>query len=209
MFVLRIISACFVLATSPAVAIEISGSARITDGDTIVVGRQVIRIAGIDAFEDGQPQGKGATNAMRALVASGVRCSGEAYDNYERLIATCYSNGIDIGEAQVEAGHALAYRRYSSAYIETEDRARAAKVGAWHKSFVAPWDFRAQRWESASQEAPDPDCPIKGNISGNGHIYHAPWSRWYSRTKINTAKGERWFCDEAQALAAGWRAPLR
>jgi hypothetical protein len=36
-------------------------------------------------------------------------------------------------------------------------------------------------------------------------IYHAPGGRWYSRTKINEAKGERWFCSEEEARAAGWR----
>ncbi|MDN5568676.1 MAG: thermonuclease family protein, partial [Paracoccus sp. (in: a-proteobacteria)] len=49
--------------------------------------------------------------------------------------------------------------------------------------------------------------PIKGNISGSGErIYHTPWSSDYGRTKIDEAKGERWFCDEAEAVAEGWRA---
>ena len=50
-------------------------------------------------------------------------------------------------------------------------------------------------------------CLIKGNISDNGRIYHVPGSTWYDRTQINTAKGERWFCTEKEALDAGWRAP--
>jgi hypothetical protein len=54
--------------------------------------------------------------------------------------------------------------------------------------------------------SPHRGCPIKGNINDEGeHIYHTPWSPWYSRTKINETKGERWFCDEAEAMAAGWR----
>lgn len=52
------------------------------------------------------------------------------------------------------------------------------------------------------------DCDIKGNINSSGeHIYHTRESPSYSRTKINTAKGERWFCTAAEAEAAGWRAP--
>ena len=31
----------------------------------------------------------------------------------------------------------------------------------------------------------------------------------YERTRISTAKGERWFCSEAQARAAGWRRAKR
>ena len=50
-------------------------------------------------------------------------------------------------------------------------------------------------------------CLIKGNISENGRIYHVPGSRYYERTKIDGAKGERWFCTEDEALKAGWRPP--
>lgn len=55
-----------------------------------------------------------------------------------------------------------------------------------------------------------PDCRIKGNINRDGErIYHVPGkSRWYTRTCINRP-GERWFCSEAEARAAGWRPPRR
>ena len=50
-------------------------------------------------------------------------------------------------------------------------------------------------------------CLIKGNISRSSErIYHLPGGRWYDRTKISTMTGERWFCTEAEARAAGWRA---
>jgi hypothetical protein len=32
-----------------------------------------------------------------------------------------------------------------------------------------------------------------------------PGGRFYDRTKINEGAGERWFCSEEDALAAGWR----
>jgi len=51
------------------------------------------------------------------------------------------------------------------------------------------------------------NCLIKGNISDNGHIYHVPGSRSYDATKIDESKGERWFCTEEEASAAGWRPP--
>ncbi|MGE0284581.1 MAG: hypothetical protein AB7P20_28765 [Rhizobiaceae bacterium] len=37
----------------------------------------------------------------------------------------------------------------------------------------------------------------------------ANWSRHYAATRIDTSKGERWFCTEAEAKATGWRAPYR
>jgi hypothetical protein len=42
---------------------------------------------------------------------------------------------------------------------------------------------------------------------GRGKIYHIPGSKCYDKTKSNKAKGERLFCSEAEASAAGWRAP--
>jgi hypothetical protein len=56
---------------------------------------------------------------------------------------------------------------------------------------------------------PDPACPIKGNISSGGQIFHVPGQRDYCKTVIDLSKGERWFCSEAEAVAAGWRAAMR
>lgn len=56
------------------------------------------------------------------------------------------------------------------------------------------------------QMADSGSCLIKGNISSSGErIYHPPGSPWYSRTKIDTSKGDRWFCSEEEARRAGWR----
>lgn len=50
-------------------------------------------------------------------------------------------------------------------------------------------------------------CVIKGNISINTQerIYHVPGQEFYIPTKIRPEYGERWFCTEAEARAAGWR----
>jgi endonuclease YncB( thermonuclease family) len=52
-------------------------------------------------------------------------------------------------------------------------------------------------------------CLIKGNISSAGRIYHLPGSDSYDKTRIDESAGERWFCTEAEALAAGWRPPIQ
>jgi cold shock CspA family protein len=52
-----------------------------------------------------------------------------------------------------------------------------------------------------------PGCNIKGNISidtGN-KLYHTPGMEDYFGTVISPEKGERWFCSESEAIAAGWR----
>lgn len=60
---------------------------------------------------------------------------------------------------------------------------------------------------AAAASTPPGRCAIKGNISRNGRIYHLPGSASYARTTIDESKGERWFCSEREARAAGWRPP--
>ena len=212
----------FVLAflSAPVSALEISGPVRLMDADTFAIGAQVIRLHGVDAFENGQDCTKGgrsyncgaaALNALRGLIGAGaVQCKGDDFDNYNRLIAVCDAGGADLSAGLVRSGHGLAYVQYSNDYVIEEREAKAAGRGAWAGEFTPPWVFRANGWANAAQEAPDGQCVIKGNVNRKGErIYHAPWSRSYKRTKINTAKGEKWFCSEAEAVAAGWRAPYR
>jgi hypothetical protein len=54
-------------------------------------------------------------------------------------------------------------------------------------------------------------CNIKGNISINSgeRIYHVPGQEYYDETRISKWKGERWFCSEQEAQAAGWRRAKR
>jgi hypothetical protein len=54
-----------------------------------------------------------------------------------------------------------------------------------------------------------PDCLIKGNVNSKGdRIYHVPGWRDYERTNVKPEEGDRWFCTEDEAMAAGFRAPL-
>lgn len=49
-------------------------------------------------------------------------------------------------------------------------------------------------------------CNIKGNVSTRGErIYHVPGDKYYEETRISASHGERWFCSEDEARAAGWR----
>lgn len=206
----------------PAHAGEIvAGQAEPIDGDTFAIGETIIRLADIDAPElaqtcDGGPKPlRRCGEHVAGLLANrirgqDVRCEVREIDDYDRRIARCRHDGEDLGTWLVGGGWALAYRRYSERLVPLEDQARAAGQGIWAARFENPWDYRARRWQVAVQTAPD-GCPIKGNISREDEkIYHTPWgSRWYERTKVSPEQGERWFCSEGEALAAGWRAPRR
>jgi hypothetical protein len=61
-------------------------------------------------------------------------------------------------------------------------------------------------WTASSHGA----CNIKGNVSASGElIYHVPGGGFYDRTLVSGTKGERWFCSETEARAAGWRRSKR
>lgn len=197
----------------PGWAGEASGPARVIDGDTLVIGDTTIRLHGIDAAETRQRcvtqdrkiarPGESAVEILAVLVKDGVACFGTQLDDYGRLIATCRTaTGQDINCRLVEDGWAWAFVKHSSDYMEEEASARSKHLGIWALACEPPWEFRHKRWEAAAQMAPQ-GCPIKGNISENGRIYHVPWSRDYAKTRIDTTKGERWFCSEKEALEAG------
>lgn len=195
-----------------------AGNARVVDGDTLEAGDVRIRLHGIDAPEAGQtcrratgaswPCGKAAIAALERLVdGADVTCETQGEDSYGRVIARCRAGGADLGEALVAEGLAWSFRRYAHDYDAVEDTARAQRRGVFAGDNETPWDYRARLWLKAVGEAPA-GCPIKGNINRDGErIYHPPWSPWYARTAVNEKAGERWFCDEAAAVLAGWRAP--
>jgi hypothetical protein len=65
---------------------------------------------------------------------------------------------------------------------------------------MAPWDWREAQ---IAANAPTGDCVIKGNISHGQKIYYMPFHNAYRSVKVNIMAGERWFCKEGEALAAG------
>jgi endonuclease YncB( thermonuclease family) len=216
-----------ILATSTINAAELNGKPKIIDGDTIDISDHRVRLHGIDAPEirqecqkpDGAdyPCGVMAKDALAELIEEHwVKCVGNGNDRYRRVLATCFAGPVNLNLEMVRGGWALAYRQYSKRYISVEFEAKTSQVGLWQGSFVNPWEWRrGVRLQplasfSASNSTTDPqgsDCKIKGNISRSGNrIYHLPKGRYYANTKINSAKGERWFCSESEARKAGWRA---
>ena len=153
--------------------------------------------------------GAAATKNLRKLIGGAkVTCIRRDKDRYGRIVAICHANGIDLNAAMVRSGMALAYRKYSKDYTDQEASAKAARRGLWAGQFVPPWEWRRGKRLVSETAANDnsPGCRIKGNIGSKGdRIYHMPGGRWYDRTVITASKGERWFCSEGEAKAAGWR----
>lgn len=193
---------------------NVAGHARVMDGDTLDIAGTRVRLEGIDAPESGQQCrasrgswdcGMAATRALAALVAGReVRCEGSERDSYGRLIAICRVGTTEINAEMVRRGLAWAFVRYSQRLVEVERDARKMHVGIWQGDNEPAWDYRARRWAEARPQARG-GCSIKGNISRHGQIYHLPGSTFYDAVRIDPSRGERWFCSEAEARAAGWR----
>ena len=199
---------------------RVSGHARVVDGDTLVINGLTVRLEGIDAPELGQhcphrwwgrwAAGRRAAESLRALVRRAtVTCERHGTDAYGRMIGICTANGQVLNKEMVQRGLAWAFVKYSQRYVSAERDARARGVGIWQRACEPAWTYREARWSGGMRRAPK-GCAIKGNINARGRrVYHMPWGQWYARTKIEPAKGERWFCDESEALRAGWQPSRR
>lgn len=229
-------SLCFLFA-APLFAAEVTGQPRIVDADTVYIGPEKIRLSGIDAPETdqvclnsrGQNSSCGVEARNRLQEHTGDRawtCQLSGRDRYGRSLGNCSVDGEDVSRWVVRNGWALAFRRYSTAYVADEDWARERQNGLWSGAFVAPWDWRhrgektvilgsfdvpvdAQRRlmaPKATSNPTSPGCVIKGNLArADQCIYHVPGGRFYDRLKMEPSAKRRWFCSEAEAEAAGCR----
>lgn len=193
----------------------------VSDGDTIrvvVKGRsERVRLIGIDTPELGrdgaadQCHAAAARRQMQQLVQGTrvhlVRDSTQSNrDTYGRLLRYVYTvkSRKDVGKALITrgSGREFTFRnsyRHRSAYRSAERSARNAGRGLWGScgTTAAPAPVAAQ---------PAGQCLIKGNIANDGEkIYDVPGQQYCGVTQIDTSRGERWFCTEPEAVAAGWR----
>jgi endonuclease YncB( thermonuclease family) len=132
---------------------QISGTPLVLDGDSLDFNGLRVRLFGIDAFErdqtcwrlDGSVYSCGqlAREALVIAIARNpVACTRRDIDRYNRMVAVCRTKDGDLAARLVLDGSALAYRQYSSDYVDEEEAAKRQRRGAWGGTFDAPWDFR-------------------------------------------------------------------
>jgi endonuclease YncB( thermonuclease family) len=197
----------------------LQGRAEAVGGDLVRVAGTTVRLAGIEAPERQQTCGAGnrtyrcgaAARAALGRLVSGrpLICSLSGSDGDGHALATCTRGGAEINAALVRQGHVFAAGGLFASYAGEEREARAAKAGLWAGGEVErPAAFRAKVWDEAKRRAPD-GCPIKGLVSGGERVYVLPWAPDYERGRIQKARGERWFCSEQEARAAGFKPAVR
>ena len=201
----------------------LEGRAVVLGGDMIRVGTTTVRLSGIDAPEadqrcggDGKKTwacGEAARNALTRLVKGRmVRCDLSGADDSGLPLGDCEAinggTGQNLSAALVVEGAVFSTGSFLSNLSTLEADAKAKKAGIWRGESERPSDYRAKVWDAASKAAPD-GCPIKGLVSGEFKNYVVPWARDYRSAKVRPTRGERWFCSEADAQAAGWKTGFR
>ena len=151
----KIIFAIIILSNlnTQVIAGEIFGVPVITDGDTVKILNNKIRLHGIDAPEKNQTCvrnkkiyncGIVATKALiKKISKNKVKClTQKKKDRYKRFIGVCFVKKDNLNKWMVRNGYAIAYRRYSKKYILDEEFARKNKLGLWSGSFLNPEKWR-------------------------------------------------------------------
>ena len=193
-----------------------SRRAQAVTGDTLKIGSTLVMLDGIEAPEAGQSCerasgrwrcGRAARDALASLVR-GRSVSCKISENIEAGIkkGTCTIGGdTDLAEKLLEAGMVFAASSFFlNSYARIERNAQSEKKGLWAGEPERPQEWRNRRWAEAKEKAPD-GCPIKGRVRSGARTYILPWSASYDGVRLSRARGERWFCSESEAQAAGWR----
>jgi len=197
---------------------------RVIDGDTIEVqvraGTFRVRYIGIDTPETVDPRrpvgcyGKEASARNRMLVEDqtvGLEKDISDTDGFGRLLRYVWVGDRMVNAILVQEGYASAATfppdvKHAALFASLEHSARLVGLGLWGTACEASTPTPSGA-AGACEHSPTGEALIKGNISRNTseRIYHVPGGNSYDATVIDEARGERWFCTEAQAAAAGWR----
>ncbi len=161
---------------------SVEGRAYASGPDALRIGNVTVRLGDIEAPENDQRCGGGASKWRCAQVAESVlsrlvngrkvSCSLGGSDEAGRQLGQCSVGQKDVAAELVRQGYVFADNSFLARYASEEREARAAKAGLWAGEAERPADFRAKRWEEAKRRAPE-GCPIKGQVSGASRVLRA------------------------------------
>jgi len=201
---------------------------KIVDGDTIDVQMENkierLRLIGINTPETVDPRKPVECFGQEASAKAKELLNGrkvylekdemqDERDKYGRLLRYVWrEDGLFYNLEIIKQGYAYEYT-YQAPYVyqqkfkEAEQYSRKNKLGLWADSACQTEQEQHAEATSANSDLPEnPNCIIKGNINSKGEkIYHFLGCQSYANTKINLENGEKYFCSEAEAEAAGWK----
>jgi endonuclease YncB( thermonuclease family) len=206
-----------------AEAADVTGTAKVREGDQIQIGGTRIRLGGIDAPSVDQlclnttgerwTCGVAARDELTHYTDKKTwNCHTIRVDRRGRLLARCEVDGEDIQKWLVRNGWALAYTRVSHDYEADEKAAREAKAGMWQGAFIAPWDWRVRNKKTAILGAakPPPNAHAILLASASGPV--APSPDCTIKGNVNGAgeciyhtRASRWYAQIKMQISKGTR----
>ncbi len=203
----------------PTVSSELRGRASAMSTGQLKIAGETVALTGIEALDPDQSCarsdgtrwrcGADAKAALQKLARSrDLVCTRVAAAGADVAGVRCETAGKDVSETLVRGGYAFAASGLFADYATAEADAKTARAGVWSGDGERPADWRNRLWSEASRAAPG-GCPIKGRITSGSRVYVLPWSPGYERVTVREARGERWFCSEQDAEAAGWKRAAR
>jgi endonuclease YncB( thermonuclease family) len=215
----------FVLLLPPALAeaADITGPAKVREGDTVVIGTSRIRLGGIDAPSVDQLCLNNSGERWTCGVAARDElakhtdnkpwtCHVTRTDRRGRQVARCEVDGEDIQKWMVKSGWALSYVRVSHDYDADEKAAREAKSGMWQGAFIAPWDWRVRNKKTTILGAAKPPANAHAILLASASGSVAPSPDCTIKGNVNSS-GEciyhkptsRWYAQIKMNIAKGTR----
>lgn len=151
----------------------IYSSARVINADTLELQGRYFKLYGIDAPEANQTcadnQGRSYNCGREAamwlknwITSNELECRVMQQDSKGNMVGTCALGQYDLGAALVNAGWAVAYRKYSDIYVPYERQAQANKRGLWQGRFYMPWDWREMQGKKPKIKVIKPKTKRKG-----------------------------------------------
>jgi endonuclease YncB( thermonuclease family) len=209
----------------PAIAgaADVTGTAKVRDGDTVLIGNGRVRLAGVDAPSVDQLCLN--TNGERWTCGVAARdelikhadnktwtCHVQRTDRRGRQVAHCEVEGEDIQKWMVANGWALSYVRFSHDYDADEKTAREAKAGMWQGAFIAPWDWRVRNKKTAILGAAKPPDNANAILLASASGSVAPSPDCTIKGNVNSAgeciyhtPASRWYAQIKMQINKGTR----
>ncbi len=155
LFVAAAVVALSILPFAQLAAAEVKGRAKVVSGDTLRLGREVVRLHGIDAPEQdqyceneyGRPFECGiqALDALTEMIGRrSVTCVGDRRNEDGHLLAVCYAGDMNLNSRMVRTGWAVARADEQPDFAVMERLARGERAGIWALKFVDPAEWRKQ-----------------------------------------------------------------
>ena len=192
----------------------------VIDGDTIQVKDLQkdeifrVRYLGIDTPELDGPdyescfsdQAKEKNEALVLDQKLMLEFDKDRYDRFGRTLAYVYTLD-EWGEKEVFVNLELLQEGYARFYLDKQNTLYQDELV--QTALTAHEDFSGL-WGSCGELRFDEKCVIKGNIDRLGQkYYHLPGDKYYSQTKINFLKEDKWLCTIEEAEAKNFQRALQ